>query len=223
MVQVTMIETSYYAKIVAFLINNPTVGVGVFGIAVTLILFWLGDRRNRMEATFKIIEMLQESDARDARFELPDILSEAANNGGFAALSAKQRAKISSIALLFGFAGSLSRRKRIYLPIFLDSFASSVTINHYRIAEYAAWRQSFRPFKEGSLWKDFDWLAEKTTEYIRAETEPSRLGRFMTELTKVVHGRIDPIEQLFAESRSEYRSQNNQDPESRLRDNKKLD
>jgi hypothetical protein len=167
-----------FQQSLTFIEANPTVVVGAFGIIVTIILFWFGYQRNRIEATFKALELLQEKDVRDARFGLRDMMRGVVAKGdGYSSLSAEDRAKLSSIVLSFGFIGALGRRNRIDLRIFLDAFASSVMVNHERLRDYTAWRDSYRSVKDGTLWKDFDWLAHQAHRYLAIRADPNPLRR----------------------------------------------
>ncbi|WP_168558143.1 hypothetical protein [Novosphingobium sp. SG720] len=183
-----------------FVLANPSVVVGAIGIAVTILLFWLGARRNRMEATFKAIEMMQAKEARNTRFNLQELLAPASTHSrSFGGLDSETRASVSSVATQFGFIGSLARRRRIYLNIYFESFASSVLINHDRLRDYAAWRKGFREITDGSLWQDFDWLAARAERFLllRAQSSSRRwLIRF-----GLAGPNIDLLKQLSREAR----------------------
>ena len=173
--------------------SNPSALIAGFGILVTVILFWLGARRNRMEATFEALRMLQDKDARNARFNLPSLLGKAREHAdnfpiltpdeqaaqGFASLAPEERAAISSIATQFGFIGALAKRRRIYRSILFDSFASSIVTNHLRLRDYAKWRRSRRPLSEGTGWTTFDWLANRAERFLLIRAEPSLLRRLL--------------------------------------------
>lgn len=178
--------------------ENPSAIVAMFGIVVTVLLFWLVAKRNRLEATFKTLEMLQQKDAREARFGLRALISATAKHkGDFSKMTPEDRATASSIVLLFGFIGALGRRHRIELGIFFDSFASSVVINHERLRAYSEWRDSYRPYGDGTLWKDFDWLAAKAKRYLAIQGETGFLRRMAARL-RIVRPSTDRIEKLVA-------------------------
>jgi len=184
---------------IGFAAANPSVVVALTGIVVTLLLFWLTARRNRLEATFKTIELMQEKDARNARFALQDLLAPAETNAeGFAGLSPETRATISSIATQFGFIGSLARRRCIYLGIFFESFASSVVLNHRRLRPFAAWRQTIRGLTDGSLWRDFDWLAVRAERFLLLRAQP--LWRRPFGRLGIVASAVDPLVRLDSEA-----------------------
>lgn len=177
---------------------NPSAVVAAFGVIVTVILFWLGGRRNRLEATFKTLEMLQAKDAREARFGLRELISPTAKHkGDFSKMKSEDRATVSSILLLFGFIGALGRRRRIELNIFFDAFASSVVINHERLRAYSKWRDNYRTYKDGTLWKDFDWLASKAKRYLAIQGEPNPIRRIAARL-RIVKPSWTAVEALEA-------------------------
>lgn len=167
----------------AALIKNPSIAAAIFGALITIALFYIGSRRNRMEATFEAIKMLQDKDARNARFSLQSILAKAGDDPGlFHTLTPEERALISSIALQFGLVGSLMKRNRIYKNIIFESFASSIVINHRRLRAYARWRAHMRPFMEGSLWQSFDWLDAQARRYLCLRLERRRWRRMLMRL-----------------------------------------
>jgi len=185
-----------------FMSANPSAVVAIFGIVVTILLFWLGARRNRMEATFKALELVQAKDAREARFGLRDILSSnAEHKGDFSKMKSTERATVSSIVLLFGFIGALGRRGRIDLNVFFDAFASSIVVNHERMRAYSQWRDSYRPYQDGTLWKDFDWLSEHAKLYLARRGDPNRL-RSLLSRTGLVRPPWESITALEASAHS---------------------
>ena len=177
----------------AYAQSNPSAVVALFGILLTAILYWLGTRRNRMESTFEALKMLQDRDARNARFNLPSLLNKARENAnklpglppdeqaaqGFASLTPEERAAISSIATQFGLIGALAKRRRIYRSIVFESFASSIVTNHVRLKDYARWRSSRRPLSEGTGWTSFDWLANRAERFLLIRAQPSTFRRLL--------------------------------------------
>lgn len=141
--------------------------IALFSIAVTCGQVWLGLRMQRLDATFRMVELMQDPGAREARFALRSMLEAVEGQpNGYAALTPTDRANISGIALLFGLAGSLARNGRIEIGIFLDAYGLSVVQNHKRLQRYAQWCGGQRVTANGSLWKDFDWIAARAEAYI---------------------------------------------------------
>lgn len=156
-----------------FASRHPSVVVAVVGLIVTVTLYYLGSRRTRMEATFKALALLQEKDARNARFGLLELLTKTPDKTDFGSLSSEDRATISSIAIQFGTIGSLAKRHQIFRGILFESYASSVVINHYRLRGYARWRARVRPLTDGSLWASFDWLEVRARRFLLVRAERS--------------------------------------------------
>jgi hypothetical protein len=171
------------SRLIDIAVDNPSAVVALAGLAFTILFFWLGSRRNRMEATFDALELLQDKDSRNARFNLQTLLAKAAADPeGFRALTPEERADISSIALQFGFIGTLIRQRRVFSSIIFEAFASSIVLNHHRLRGYADWRKSIRPVTHGSLWNAFDELEGRARRFILIRSEPFGLSRLLVWL-----------------------------------------
>lgn len=144
---------------------DPGLAIAAAGVLITAVQLWLGQRQQRLDATFRLIELMQEESSRNARFELAEILKSAGETD-FGSLPPATRAKIASVGLLFGLAGFLARRRRIDVAAFLDAYGYSVVVNHQRLGPYARWRLGPRSTTRGSLWKDFDWLESRARHHI---------------------------------------------------------
>ncbi len=171
------------SRLIDIAADNPSAVVALAGLSVTILFFWLGSRRNRMEATFDALELLQDKDSRNARFNLQTLLAKAETDpAGFRALTPEERADISSIALQFGFIGTLIRQRRVFSSIIFEAFASSIVLNHHRLRGYADWRKTIRPLADGSLWNAFDELEGRARRFILIRSQPFGLSRLLVWL-----------------------------------------
>lgn len=184
--------------------TNPAPVIGLMGVVVSYAIYVAGRHRARWDATFKAIEMLQSKELRSARFRMPEMLKKAGETHDFNVLKAEERAEISGVASTFGIVGSLARNNRLVLKIVLETFASSIIVNHERLQPYAKWRSSFRSAATGSLWRDFDWLRARAQSYLIWHARFKALTLLVSGNFKEIK-RYDPIADLTAEAKRDYR------------------
>ena len=87
------------------------VAIAFVGLLLAAIQIWLGQQKQKLDITLQIFDRLHDRQAREDRFRVRNILEKAKQfNDGFEGLSSEERASLSSISSLFGFAGLLAEK-----------------------------------------------------------------------------------------------------------------
>ena len=147
---------------------DSTLIIGITGFVLLFVQIWFNRRQQRLDATFKIIELFQNSEYNVARFTLKSTLDRIGfPNPDFTKLSDEERSRIRSIATTFGTAGVLLENGRIDSDILFQTFGSSIVVNYNRLESYRQWRAVTKKSDENSLWYYFGRLAERAQRYNR--------------------------------------------------------
>jgi len=142
---------------------DPSVLIGIAGLAIAVIQIIFNRRRAKSEETFRLIEKLNSLDAREARFAVSDLISKATNNQQqFDGLSDRERSELSSVAALFGYVGILGKRGKVDLPLILDLWGDVVVTNWTKLSPYRE-HLEFRFGKTIGHWEYFEWLFTEVT------------------------------------------------------------
>jgi hypothetical protein len=134
------------------------------GLAVALLQFYFGKRHERFVNTLRIIDHLEDRDMLNVRHHVHDIMEKAKeHNYDFDRLSDDDRARLSSVAKLFGLVGLLSRRNSIDRSIIYPGWARNICATFERLEPYFVWRETLPGGK--ALNSDFKWLAHKVRRH----------------------------------------------------------
>jgi hypothetical protein len=142
------------------------VAIAFAGLLLAGVQMWLGHKKQKFDNTLQVFDRLHERQAREDRFRVRQILEKAtASPEGFEGLTPEERASLSSISSLFGFAGLLAQQDKIDMALLMSSFGHSIRYNHDRLGEYRAYRLSRKGGSSDTMWTHFDWIAAKARAY----------------------------------------------------------
>lgn len=153
------------------------IAIALAGLLLAGTQLWLGQEKQKLDNTLQIFDRLHDRQAREDRFRVRQILERAKQSpDGFEGITPEERASLSGVSSLFGFAGLLAQRNKIDINLLMSSFGHSIRYNHDRLKEYRQYRLGRKGGAVDTMWTHFDWIAAKAREFEAKNKEFPAIG-----------------------------------------------
>lgn len=141
--------------------------IALAALLLALVQYWTSHRRQIDQTTFQLLETFNREEVRLARFRFGDHLKEAAkSDDGFASLTDEKLSEISLVAATFGMAGTLGKRRKIDVDLFVEMWGDVAVTTWSRMEPYREYyTQKFgRPVGH---WDYFKWLVSQADKRVQ--------------------------------------------------------